>query len=136
MGYWLGLELLGQLGVYRNPILLLMTIAALSFWGLMYRKDTQKNRRNFFYVFSLWLLVGSVFAMMEAYKKATDEDALREACADAKDPEAIRKGEQEDEDPDSCVARTRGAQQIALTFLIVVAGFIWYHLSMVTYTHW
>ena len=77
IGYWLGIELLFQLISYRNPVLVPATLTALAFWALMHhRKDTLKNRRNFFYVFTAWLCIGGTFAMLEAYKDAVNEEKL------------------------------------------------------------
>ena len=73
IGYWLFIELLGQY-FYVNPILIIVNLGAIAFWGLMHRKDSEKNRRNFFYAFTIWMLTAAVFAIMEGYKKATSDE--------------------------------------------------------------
>ena len=84
IGYWLGLELIGQYFAF-NPITLTLNLGALAAWGLQHRKDTAKNRRNFFVMFTIWMIVSFVFAIMNWYAKASNEAAIAEACADDKD---------------------------------------------------
>lgn len=108
MGYWLGLELLGRLAADRNPISLVATLVALAFWGLLHRKDTLKNRRNFFVVMTAWIIIAFTFGMMEAYKKSTTDEELAQMCIDEKEAADYKKGDSED--PDSCMARMRGRQ--------------------------
>ena len=67
MGYWLGLEFLALI-LRFNPVLMAVNLGALACWGMMRRKDTTKNRRNFFVAFTIWCITGFVFGVLEFYK--------------------------------------------------------------------
>ena len=80
-------------------------------------------------MFTIWMIVEFVFAIMEWYKRASNEAAIAEACADDKDAGSKVPN-------DDCMAAKRSSMQFAVTFLIAFFGFILYHLSMIAYTHW
>ena len=109
MGYWLGIELVAQIMLTWNPVLFITNLIALAFWGMMKRKDTAKNRRNFFYTVSIWVSAFFIYFTMNWYATSIGYAELKESCEDAKAAaEDDKKGS--GKDVDDCMADAKSTQ--------------------------
>ena len=99
MGYWLGLEFLALILKF-NPVMMGVNLGALAFWGMLRRKDTAKNRRNFFVAFTVFCITSFTFLILDFYKKATSDANIADACAD-------ERPKRSKENPSDCVLRIR-----------------------------
>ena len=133
LGFWMCLTLLGHVKELQ-PVILVFNLAALIAYIIMINEDSADNRKNFFYVFSSYMVCLYVMVLYKAYEQAQDYKEIQQKC------EQMQKdGEFKEElitSMEQCHDRVQNIMITGFYVLIVIAALIFYHFSAVAYTHW